>query len=104
MKVKITADSTCDLSPELIRKYNITIIPLSIIREGRSYLDTVEIRPKDIFDYFDKTGTICSTTAVNVADYIDQFRRAKEGYDAIVHFCISSTMGTSANTRAAIPA
>jgi len=92
MKVKITADSTCDLSPELIRKYNITIIPLSIIREGRSYLDTVEIRPKDIFDYFDKTGTICSTTAVNVADYIDQFRKAKEGYDAIVHFCISSSM------------
>lgn len=92
MKVKITADSTCDLSPELIRKYNITIIPLSIIREGRSYLDTIEIRPKDIFDYFDKTGTICSTTAVNVADYIDQFRKTKEGYDAIVHFCISSTM------------
>ena len=32
MSIKITADSTCDLSRELIEKYNIEIVPLSIVR------------------------------------------------------------------------
>ena len=36
MKIKVTADSTCDLSQELIEKYNITIIPLSIVKDGKT--------------------------------------------------------------------
>ena len=50
MNIKITADSTCDLSNELVEKYGITILPLYIIKDGKSYKDGLEITPKDIFD------------------------------------------------------
>lgn len=53
MNIKITADSTCDLSQELIDKYDITIIPLYIVKDGVSLKDGVEIRPGDIFEYVD---------------------------------------------------
>ena len=54
MKVKITADSTCDLGPELIEKYNVTIAPLSVIIDGHSYKDGVDVMPENIFRAVDQ--------------------------------------------------
>ena len=48
MRIKITADSTCDLSPELIRENDIEIFPLFINMGDKSYLDGVTIQPADI--------------------------------------------------------
>ena len=73
MNIKITADSTCDLSNELVEKYGITILPLYIIKDGKSYKDGLEITPKDIFDHVKAGGALTSTAAVNVADYIEAF-------------------------------
>ncbi|MBR2070156.1 MAG: DegV family protein, partial [Clostridia bacterium] len=47
MNIKITADSTCDLSKELIEKYEIEIIPLYVVVDGKAYKDTVEIQQTD---------------------------------------------------------
>ena len=51
--IRIVADSTCDLSPELIEKYNITIIPLCIIMDDKSYYDGLEVTPDEIFAWAD---------------------------------------------------
>ena len=48
MKVKISADSTCDLTQELIEKYNVGITPLYIVKNGESFVDGVTITPEDI--------------------------------------------------------
>ena len=94
MKIRISADSTCDLSPELIEKYNIAITPLYIIKEGVSLVDGVDITPEDIYAHVDAGGNICSTAAVSVADYEDFFKAQLAEYDAVVHFCISSEMSS----------
>ena len=94
MTVKITADSTCDLSPELIRQYGITITPLYITQDGQNYRDGLEITPDDIFRYVEETGKMCSTAAVNVEDYTACFSRALQQADGIVHFTISSDMSS----------
>ena len=49
--VKISADSTCDLSPELLKRYDVAIQPLYIVRDDASLRDGVDIRPTDIFAY-----------------------------------------------------
>ena len=49
MKIKITADSTCDLSRELIEENNIEILPLYVVKDGVSYRDGVEITPQGHF-------------------------------------------------------
>ena len=92
MKVKITADSTCDLNPELIERYNITITPLTVSCDGKSYLDGVEIDPDRLFEITEATGGVAATAAVNVQYYTDVFTRLREEYDEIVHFTISSAM------------
>lgn len=90
MNIKITADSTCDLSNELVEKYGITILPLYIIKDGKSYKDGLEITPKDIFDHVKTGGALTSTAAVNVADYIEAFTPLSNEYDAVIHVDISA--------------
>ena len=92
MKTKITADSTCDLSRELIERYDIGIFPLCVVLDKDPLRDGIDITPRDIFDHVRAGGNIGSTTAVNVSDYSDRFGQYLKEYDAIVHFTISSEM------------
>ena len=90
MKVKITSDSTCDLSPELIAQYGIDILPLLITFGENAYRDGVDTSPEDIYRYVQETGTLPKTCALNISEYEDFFRKwTDEGY-ALVHFCIGS--------------
>lgn len=92
MKIKVTADSTCDLSQELIEKYEIGIFPLSVIKADQPFIDGVEISPDDIYAHVDSGGDLCSTAAVNVSDYLERFSAYRKDYDAVIHFTISSDM------------
>ena len=61
MKIKISSDSTCDLSKELIEKYDIGIIPLSVILGDKVYSDGIDITPQQIFDFVAETRTLPKT-------------------------------------------
>lgn len=90
MKIKITSDSTCDLSPELLRENNISITPLHINKNGESFRDGIDIVPADIFAHVAAGGEICSTSAVSLGEYEEAFKKDLEGYDALVHISIGS--------------
>ena len=85
MNIKVTADSTCDLSPDLIRELDVEIIPLYVMEDGLSHRDGVGYSPEDIFRHFDQTGRLCKTAAVNTADYAEIFSRLSAEYDAVIH-------------------
>lgn len=96
-KVILSADSTIDLSEELLKKYNVMTIPLHIILNGQSYDDLVNITPDDIYDNFEKTGTLPKTSAINCQEYIDRFKPyVDQGYQ-IVHINIGGALSTSHN-------
>lgn len=90
MKIKIISDSTCDLSKELIEKYDITIVPLTIIKDGQAYSDGITITPADIFAHVAAGGDLCSTTALNIEEYSQLFSKYSKEYDGILHINISS--------------
>ena len=92
MKIRICADSTRDLSPELVAKYDVSVIPLYIVKDGASFADGLEITPQDIYDHVRAGGSMCSTAAVSVADYEAFFAEQLKCCDALLHFHISSEM------------
>ncbi|MBQ4422977.1 MAG: DegV family protein [Clostridia bacterium] len=95
MRIRISADSTCDLSPELIERYGVAITPLYIRLGDKDLRDSIEVTREDIFRYVEQTRKIPKTAAVNVGDYAAFFNRTKEeGYDGVVHFTISSDMSS----------
>ena len=92
MNIKISADSTCDLSPELVAAYDISITPLYIVMGEQTLRDGLDVKPEDLYRRFRETGKLCQTAAVNVADYIAFFKEQLKTHDAVIHFTISSDM------------
>ena len=95
MNIKVLSDSTCDLPQELLEKFNITIVPLTVVKDGQSFSDGVDITPADIFKHVAGGGSLCSTAAVSVGDYADWFSKFAEDYDGVVHINISSEFSCS---------
>ena len=96
MKIRMTADSTCDLTPEWIRKYQIGIAPLSVIIDGEVFHDGVDVTPRDIFRAAE-AGKSVRTAAVNTYEYKEFFRKQLKNCDQLVHVCLSSEFSTSYN-------
>ena len=90
MKIKITSDSTCDLSPELVEQYGVGIVPLQVTKAGKAYTDGVDITPADIFAHVAAGGELCSTAAVNIERYREVFAPLAAEYDAVIHVNIGS--------------
>lgn len=92
--IKIISDSTADLPKELIEKYDIEVLPLSVTLGENSYKDGLEISAQDIFKYYEETKGLPKTSAVSVLEYTEAFTPwVEKGYD-IIHFTISSTMSS----------
>ena len=93
----IASDSTCDLSPELIREYGIRILPLGVALGEKQYTDGVDIDPDFIYAHYEKTGELPKTSAVNLADFEEYFARETAEGNAVVLFTISSEMSSTYN-------
>jgi DegV family protein with EDD domain len=95
--VVITADSTCDLSRELLDRYDIHVIPLTITLGEDTFLDGSGFTPLEMYARYRKDGTLPKTSAVGVQEFIDFFSKfTKEGC-SVVHLDISSELSGSFN-------
>ena len=97
MSVKIISDSTCDLSKELVEKYNISILPLHIVLGEAEYKDGEEIGPDEIYKWADENKTTPKTSAIAITDVMDEYEKWLKEYDEIVSFSISGKMSTTVN-------
>ncbi len=88
--IKITADSTCDLSAEIIKEMDVSLAALHVIVDDKDYLDGVDITPADIFRFVDEEGKTCKTSAMNVYEYESFFSKFADQYDAVIHINIGS--------------
>lgn len=93
--IKIISDSTCDLSKELIEKYNIQILPLHIHLGEDEYQDGVTITPDEIYKWSDANNTTPKTAAVSIGEAVDLLEPyVKEG-DDVICFSISQSMSAT---------
>lgn len=92
--VKIISDSTCDLSKELIEKYQIDILPLHIHLGEEEFEDGKNITPEEIFAWSDKNKATPKTSVASITEIADLFKKYK---GEIVCFSISEEMSTTAN-------
>ena len=94
-RVIIASDSTCDLSPELIEQRGIHILPLGVTLGEKQYLDGVDVTPDDIYEHYEKYGELPKTSAVNIADFEEFFRKMTAEGSSVVMFTISSSMSST---------
>lgn len=95
--VKIIADSTCDLSQELLIKYDISILPLHVLLGEEEYLDGRTITPDQIYSWSDAHKTTPKTSAPSLVEATELMKPYVEEKREIVCFSISDEMSTSGN-------
>lgn len=94
-RIKIIADSTCDLSAGLLARYDVDIVPLFVCLGDKTYRDGAEITPDEVYEWADKNKTVPKTAAVSPDDIRKVFTRyIDEGFD-ILYTGISSEMSAS---------
>ncbi len=97
-RVIITADSVCDLSPELRERYGIQVLPLTVLEGERAYKDGVDLTPDLIYRIYREEGLLPKTTAISPQEFIDYFTPILAEGCEVVHLDISSKLsGTYQN-------
>lgn len=95
--VRIIADSTCDLSQELLDKYKVEILPLHILLGEEEYEDGQDIKPEEIYRWSDEHGTTPGTSAPSMESTLKLYEKVYADGDELVCFSISGQMSTSGN-------
>lgn len=99
--IKIMADSTCDLSDDILLKYDISLAPLSITINEVEYSDRVDIFPDDFYKLLGTLDELPTTAMPSPAHFVEIFEEGlKKGYKEFLCVCMSS--GTSGSYQSAM--
>lgn len=93
-KVLITAETTIDLSKEMLDKYEIRCVPFTLVMGEEEKLDGVATS-QELFDYVKKTGKLPRTSAVNQFQYEEFFSEVLKDCDEIIHISLSSEISSA---------
>jgi len=93
--VRIISDSTCDLSRELLERYEVEILPLHVILGERDCLDGVDVTPAELFAWSDEHKTTPKTSACSVDEAIRMFAPHMERGDEVICFTVSAQMSSA---------
>ena len=96
-KIQLVADSTCDLSPELLEQHHIAVIPLCIVMDDKSYYDKEEIFPEEIYKWADANRTTPKTSAPSYERALETLKPFMDAGDDIIFIGISEQMSTTCN-------
>lgn len=94
-KIILSADSTCDLSPELKERYEVNYYPFHVILDGQDYLDNETITPEKIYQIYYEKKILPKTAAINMYEYMNYFEKwVNEGHE-VIHICLGDSLSSA---------
>jgi DegV family protein with EDD domain len=103
MSIAISAESTIDLRDEDLQKYGINTLHFHVQKGDEEGFDN-KFKNEDLFDFTNKTGILCHTSACNIGELEQHFGELLKTHDQIIHFTISSGLSSGFNNASAVAA
>ena len=88
-KVAVITDSVCCLPVELVKKYDISVVPIYVVYKGKSLRDGIDISPTEVYKIMRKRKDLPTTSTPPVGDFLDAYREASRKAESIL--CITLT-------------
>jgi DegV family protein with EDD domain len=102
MGIRIVIDSTSDVTDEIIGKYNLKMVPLTVNFENESFLDKVELSSSEFFEKLEKSEKLPTTSQVSPGSFVEAFSEILlEGDQILGIFLASEFSGTYDSARIA---
>jgi DegV family protein with EDD domain len=95
MTVKIVTDSTSDLTPEIVDKLGITVVPLHVCIGSETYLDGVDLTTPEFYRRLAENKILPTTSAPSPKSFVDVFDRLSDETDEILVITISSKLSAT---------
>ncbi|MQS75956.1 DegV family protein [Companilactobacillus halodurans] len=90
MKIAVVTDTASYLTPEQIKKYNITVLPITVILGNKQYKETEELTDEEFYDYLRNESELPTTSQVSMGQIQEAYDRlVDEGYDTIISIHLS---------------
>ncbi|AZN76738.1 DegV family protein [Lactobacillus acidophilus] len=102
-KIKVMTDSSVQLTPEEIKKYNITVVPLTITIDGHSYIDGVDITRSDFVKKMNEAESLPKTSQPPIGRFVETIKKlTADGSQVIGIFLAKALSGTVDAARQAV--
>jgi len=88
-KVAVITDSTCCLPSELVKKYDIRLVPIFVVYKGNSYRDGVDISPGEVYKIMRRRKDLPTTSIPSAGDFLEAYRQLSQEAESIL--CITLT-------------
>ncbi|MEJ2569253.1 MAG: DegV family protein [Anaerolineales bacterium] len=83
-KIAIVTDSASNLPSEIVDKYDITVVPVSLLWDEHVFRDGIDIDPDEVYQRLRSSKSTPTTAAPSVGDFLQTYLQLGEGVDAIV--------------------
>lgn len=98
MKIAIVTDSTSYLPQEIVDKYNITVVPIEVVFDTKTYREDIDITTSEFYDLLKKSPELPSTAQPSIGEMMNIYDKlAKEGYDTVISIHLASTISGFVN-------
>jgi DegV family protein with EDD domain len=91
-KIALVTDSTCDLSQELIDKYQINFLPININFGENHYLDKVTLQPEQFYSLLSETNDHPKTSQINETSFVNLYSHLASHYDSVIAIHLSDKL------------
>lgn len=100
-RIILSTESGADLPKNLVEKHQIQVVPMHVIMDGKDYFDGT-LSVEEVFDFYERTKTIPSTTATNVHEYHELFTNIRLKFPESIIIHIGYTSKASASFQSAV--
>jgi DegV family protein with EDD domain len=101
-KIKIVTDSTMDMPIEMAEKLGIVVVPLSVMINGETYLDRVEIQPAEFIETMKNLEELPKSSQPSTGTFLEIYDRlGEEGYEVLSIHMTGKMSGTVRSAESA---
>lgn len=98
MKIAIVTDSTSYLPQEIVDKYHITVVPIEVVFNTKTYREDIDITTSEFYDLLQESPELPSTAQPSLGEMMNVYDKlAKEGYDTVISIHLASTISGFVN-------
>ena len=93
MCIKIVTDSTCDLPEDVIKKYDITVIPVYVNLGDHSYRDGVDLDRREFYHQLENGLEVPTTSSPSMETFVQTYSQlSSKGAKCILSIHVSSSL------------
>lgn len=89
-KIQLISDSTCDLSPLLVKKVDLDIVALGVTLNQKTYLDGINLTPREMYKLVEETNEFPKTNAATPNAFYERFKKALDKNMAVLYTGLGS--------------